>query len=62
MKVAVVGGGVVGLTTSLLLQRELRNAEVTVLAADYDDIVSYAAAGIFRVGASYSGPTEQITR
>lgn len=62
MKVAIVGGGVVGLTTSLLLQRELRNAEVTVLASDFDDIVSHVAAGIFRVGASYSGPTEQITR
>ncbi|XP_014470496.1 PREDICTED: D-aspartate oxidase [Dinoponera quadriceps] len=62
MKVAVVGGGVVGLTTSLLLRRELRNAEVTVLASDFDDTVSHVAAGIFRVGASYSGPTERITR
>ncbi|XP_032679414.1 D-aspartate oxidase [Odontomachus brunneus] len=62
MKVAIVGSGVVGLTTSLLLQRELRNAEVTVLASDFDDIVSHVAAGIFRVGASYFGPTEQITR
>ncbi|EFN76371.1 D-aspartate oxidase [Harpegnathos saltator] len=62
MKVAVVGGGVVGLTTTLLLQRELRNAEMTVLASNFDDTVSHVAAGIFRVGASYSGPTEQITR
>lgn len=62
MKVAVVGGGVVGLTTTLLLQQELRNAEITVLASDFDDIVSYVAAGIFRISASYSGPTEQITR
>lgn len=62
MKTVVVGGGVVGLTTALLLQREWRNTEVTVLASDFDNTVSHVAAGIFRVGASYSGPTEQITK
>ncbi|KZC10767.1 PREDICTED: D-aspartate oxidase [Dufourea novaeangliae] len=62
MKVAIVGGGVVGLTTALQLQRELRNAEVCVFASDFDRTVSHVAAGIFRVGSSYSGPTEQITR
>lgn len=62
MKAVIVGGGVVGLTTALILQRESRNIEITVLASDFDDTVSHVAAGIFRVGASYSGPTEQITR
>ncbi|XP_043249384.1 D-aspartate oxidase [Colletes gigas] len=62
MKVAIVGGGVVGLTTALQLQRELRNAQVTVFASDFDRTVSHVAAGIFRVGSSYSGPTEKITR
>ncbi|XP_076642950.1 D-amino acid oxidase 1 [Halictus rubicundus] len=62
MKVAIVGGGVVGLTTALQLQRELRNAEITVFASDFEQTVSHVAAGIFRVGSSYSGPTEQITR
>ncbi|XP_020280030.1 D-aspartate oxidase [Pseudomyrmex gracilis] len=63
MKVAVVGGGVVGLTTAALVQKDLfRNAEITVLASDFDDIVSYVAAGLFRVGSSFSGPTDAITR
>lgn len=62
MKVAVIGGGIVGLTTGLRLKNELRNAEVTVFAADFDNTVSHVAAGLFRIGSSYSGPTEQITR
>ncbi|XP_076249229.1 D-amino acid oxidase 1 [Calliopsis andreniformis] len=62
MKVAIVGGGVIGLTTALQVQRELRNAEVTVFASDFDNTVSHVAAGIFRVGSSYCGPTEKITR
>lgn len=58
----MVGGGIIGLTTALQLKSELRNAEVTVFASDFDNTVSHVAAGIFRVGSSYSGPTEQITR
>ncbi|XP_003705361.1 D-amino acid oxidase 1 [Megachile rotundata] len=62
MKVAIVGGGIIGLTTALQLQDELRNAEVTVFASDFDNNVSHVAAGLFRIGSSYSGPTEKITK
>ncbi|XP_053971603.1 D-aspartate oxidase [Hylaeus volcanicus] len=62
MKVAIVGGGVVGLTTALQLQQELHNAEITVFASDFDRTVSHVAAGIFRISSSYSGPTENITK
>ncbi|KAL0106573.1 hypothetical protein PUN28_016339 [Cardiocondyla obscurior] len=63
MKIAVVGGGIVGLTTARFLQAEyFRNADITVLASDYDDTVSHVAAGLFRVGASFCGPNEAITR
>ncbi|XP_003402118.1 D-aspartate oxidase [Bombus terrestris] len=62
MKVAVIGGGIIGLTTALQLTRELRNSEITVFASDFNNTVSHVAAGIFRVGSSYSGPTEEITR
>ncbi|OAD53832.1 D-aspartate oxidase [Eufriesea mexicana] len=62
MKVAIVGGGIIGLTTALQLKRELRNAEITIFATDFDNTVSHVAAGIFRVSSSYSGPTEEITR
>lgn len=62
MKIAVVGGGVVGLTTALELQRELRNSSLTVIADSYSNTTSHVAAGIFRVSDSYSGPTEEITK
>ncbi|XP_017880164.1 D-aspartate oxidase [Ceratina calcarata] len=62
MKVAVVGGGIIGLTTALQLKNELRNVELTIFASDFDDTVSHVAAGLFRIGSSYSGPTEQVTR
>lgn len=62
MKIAIIGGGVVGLTTALQIQRELRNAEITIFASDFHKIVSNVAAGIFRVGSSYSGPSEEITK
>ncbi|XP_015118253.1 D-aspartate oxidase [Diachasma alloeum] len=62
MRVAVVGGGVVGITTALQLKGELRNSDVTIYAEKYENIVSYVAAGLFRVGKSFSGPSEEITR
>lgn len=62
MKIAVIGGGAVGLTTALQMQRTLHNAEITIYASNLDNIVSNVAAGIFRVGSSYCGPSEEITR
>lgn len=60
MKVAIVGGGVVGLTTAVIAQNgSFRNADITILASDYDNIVSHVAAGIFRVGASFSSSNEE---
>jgi len=48
MKVAVVGGGVVGLTTALLVQEENPNIQVTVIAEKFSpDTTSDVAAGIF---------------
>ncbi|XP_043272632.1 D-aspartate oxidase [Venturia canescens] len=62
MKIAIVGGGAVGITTALQLKDEFRNSDITVHAASFDDTTSHVAAGIFRVGTSYSGPTEELTR
>ncbi|CRK92949.1 CLUMA_CG006587, isoform A [Clunio marinus] len=63
MKIAVVGSGVVGLTTAIELQKEYRNANITIIADNfYKDTTSYVAAGIFRPGTSFSGPTEEITK
>lgn len=63
MRIVVVGGGIVGLTTAGFIQTGFfRNANITVLASDFDDTVSHVAAGLFRVGSSFCGPSEAITR
>lgn len=63
MKIVVVGSGIVGLTTALQLQNEYRNAQITIVADKfYKDTVSYVAAGIFRPGTAFSGPTDEITK
>lgn len=49
MKIAVVGSGVIGLTTAIELQKEYRNAQITIIADKFEkETVSYVAAGIFR--------------
>lgn len=51
MKIAVIGSGIVGLTTALELQSEYRNAEISIIAEKfYKETTSYCAAGIFRPG------------
>ena len=51
MKIAVIGSGVVGLTTALELQNEYRNVKIFIIADKfYKETVSYCAAGIFRPG------------
>ncbi|CAB0039303.1 unnamed protein product [Trichogramma brassicae] len=62
MKIAVLGAGCVGVTTALELQRELPQAQISLLAADFEGIKSFVAAGIFRIGTSFAGPSETITR
>lgn len=63
MRIGVLGAGVVGLTTALEVQAEYRNASISIIADKFEkDTVSYVAAGIFRPGTSFSGPTEEITR
>ncbi|XP_011499436.1 PREDICTED: D-amino-acid oxidase-like [Ceratosolen solmsi marchali] len=62
MKIAVVGGGCVGLTTALIIQEKLRNAHLDLIAENFEQTTSHVAAGIFRVGAAYSSPSESITR
>lgn len=63
MSFVVVGAGVVGLTTALELQKNFPNARVNVIADKFGvDTTSDVAAGIFRPGPSFSGPTDDITR
>ncbi|XP_022908919.1 D-aspartate oxidase [Onthophagus taurus] len=63
MKVAIVGAGVVGLTTAVELQKEVKGIDVTIFADKfYKDTTSYVAAGLFRPGTSFAGPTQEITK
>lgn len=63
MQFGVIGAGIVGLNTALQLQEEFPNAQVTIIADRYEENTSsYVAAGIFRPGNGFLGPTEEITR
>lgn len=63
MSFAVIGAGVVGLTTALELQNQYPNSSVTLLAEKFGpNTTSDVAAGIFRPGTSFTGPDDTITR
>lgn len=62
LNIAVVGAGVVGVTTALELKKQFRNAKIAIIADKfYEDTTSYVAAGLFRPGTSFTGPNEEIT-
>ncbi|XP_034828751.1 D-aspartate oxidase [Maniola hyperantus] len=62
-KIAVIGAGVVGMTVAKIVQQELRNTNITIIADAFtEDTVSCVAAGIFRPGTSFKGPTKEITK
>lgn len=62
-KIAVIGAGVVGMTVAKILLQDLRHADITILADSFrEDTVSNVAAGIFRPGTSFKGPTKEITK
>lgn len=63
MHLGVIGCGVVGLTTALELQETFPNAKITILADRFNEsTTSYVAAGIFRPGTSFMGPSQEITK
>ncbi|XP_047531842.1 D-aspartate oxidase [Vanessa atalanta] len=62
-RIAIIGAGVVGMTVAKILQRDLRNANISILADAFtQDTVSCVAAGIFRPGTSFRGPTKEVTK
>lgn len=63
LNIAVLGAGVVGLTTAIELKKQFRDVAVDVIAEKFNtNTTSSVAAGIFRPGTSFCGPTEEITR
>jgi D-aspartate oxidase len=63
LNIAVLGAGIVGLTTAFELKTKFRNANINVISDKFnEDTTSYVAAGLFRPGSSFSGPTEELTK
>ncbi|XP_075224383.1 D-amino acid oxidase 1 isoform X2 [Lycorma delicatula] len=63
LKVGIAGAGIVGLTSALELQNILPSADITVIANEFNqDTTSDGAAGLFRPGTSFCGPSIDITR
>lgn len=63
LNIAVLGAGVVGLTTAFELKQSFRNATIDIIAENVDkDTTSAVAAGLFRPGPSFCGPSEEITK
>lgn len=63
LRVGVLGAGIVGMTSALELSNTFPSCQVTVIADKFNqDTTSDGAAGIFRPGTSFSGPTPDITK
>ncbi|XP_054285676.1 D-aspartate oxidase-like [Macrosteles quadrilineatus] len=63
LNIGVLGAGVVGLTSTLQLLDKFPNCNITIIADKFNqDTTSDGAAGIFRPGTSFSGPSPEITR
>ncbi|XP_044270599.1 D-aspartate oxidase [Tribolium madens] len=63
LNIGVLGAGVIGLTTAYELKNKFRNANIDVISDRFNDkTTSHVAAGLFRPGTSFSGPTVEITR
>ncbi|XP_023024937.1 D-amino acid oxidase 1 [Leptinotarsa decemlineata] len=63
LKIAVVGAGVIGVTTALEIQNNIRNAHVSIIADKLnEDTTSWVAAGLFRPGNSFAGPNREVTQ
>ncbi|XP_068203262.1 D-aspartate oxidase-like [Palaemon carinicauda] len=63
VRIAVVGAGVVGLTSATLLQEAFPKASITILADRFgEDTVSDVAAGLYRPGLQFQGQNQEITK
>lgn len=62
-KIGIIGAGVIGLTTALMLKNEFRGLHVSVLADKFEsETTSHVAAGVFRPSTNFCGPTPEITK
>uniref|UniRef100_A0A8D9AUD4 D-aspartate oxidase n=1 Tax=Cacopsylla melanoneura TaxID=428564 RepID=A0A8D9AUD4_9HEMI len=62
LKLCIIGAGVVGLNTALELQAVYPSCNLTIIAKEFTiNTTSHGAAGIFRPGISFSGPTDEVT-
>jgi len=63
MHIGVLGAGIIGVNSALQIQNEFNNAKITLIADKFNnETLSAGAAGIFRPGTNFRGPTEEITK
>ncbi len=61
--ICVLGAGIVGLTTALMVRQRYTDWNVTIVADKFDEeTLSHVAAGIFRPSTAFRGPTPDITK
>lgn len=62
-KVCVLGAGIIGMTSALMVKEKHRDWNVTIIADKFnEETLSDIAAGIFRPSTSFKGPTPEITK
>jgi D-aspartate oxidase len=63
MKIKVLGSGIIGVNSALRLQKDFPTACIEIIADKFnEDTLSAGAAGIFRPGTNFQGPSEEITQ
>ena len=61
--VCVLGAGIVGMTTAVMVKEKHTDWDVKIIADKFEqDTLSDIAAGIFRPSTSFCGPTPEITK
>lgn len=63
LEIAVVGAGVIGVTTALEIQENFPNAKITLLDDRFNETtLSYSPAGIFRPSPQFGGKPENVVK
>lgn len=63
LNVIILGSGIIGMVSALEIKKELRNANVTIIANQFlNETTSSVAAGIFRPPTGLLGATKEITK
>lgn len=63
MKICVLGAGAVGLNSALEIQKQYRNAQVTLIAEKFNrETTSDGAVGLFAPVTGFKGQSEEVAK